>query len=169
MKHWCIRGVVFLIAAMGAAAAPVLSVASWRLHWPAWIVWCSIPAAMVITWLLLQRLLPLTARPVNEDQSLPWREFHAVRRLELVGDDGDDLSLVLELGRERGDVASTAVRFDGVSRLAMNHRGLWTFGFDGLVCEVLRKHGRDGARFAIRDPHGEAIAFRCRSFAQVVD
>jgi len=49
----------------------------------------------------------------------------------------------------------------------MRQLGNWAIFFDGLVVEVLPKVAKDGSRFAIRDPHGEAIAFRCRAFAQV--
>ncbi len=153
------------VACVGTAAIPLLSVACWRGQVSPWLAWCAAPLVIVAMALALRRLMPLTKRPVHEDGSLPWREFRAVRRFELIANGEEDVSLVLELVRERLGEAALAVRFDGVSDLSLSQLGNWAVFFDGLVVEVLSEDDETG--FAIRDPHGEAIAFRCRGFESI--
>jgi len=158
---------VLVVACTGTAAIPLLSVACWRGQISPWLVWCAAPLVIVAMALTLRRLLPLTKRFVPEDGSLPWREFRAVRRLELLANGEEDVSLVLELVRDRLDEAAVAVRFDGVSDLSMRQLGNWAVFFDGLVVEVLPEPGGDDARFAIRDAHEEWISFRCRRLESI--
>lgn len=167
MKRFLAVIAVLLVACIGTAVIPLLSIACWRWQVSPWLAWCAAPLVIVAMALAGRSLLPLTKRTVPEDESLPWREFGAVRRCELIANGPEHVSLVLAFVREQLDEATLAVRFDGVSDLSMRQLGNGAIFFDGLVVEVLPESEGDEARFAINDANGEWISFRCRGFQSI--
>lgn len=84
MKRFLAVIAVLLVACIGTAVIPLLSIACWRWQVSPWLAWCAAPLVIVAMALAGRSLMPLTKRTVPEDESLPWREFGAVRRCELI-------------------------------------------------------------------------------------
>lgn len=163
--NWIVaRTVVGILGVATCAAMPVFVMAQVRGAVPVWAVWCGVPFAFLVMALAIRSLLPLTRRPIAEDQSLPWSSFRVARRCEVQSHDEEDVSLVLELLEEGFEGPAVTLRFEGVSRLSLQQYGTWCIVPSGLVCEILRKPDGDGARFLVRDVRGETLQFRCRAF-----
>lgn len=79
----------------------------------------------------------------------------------------EDVTLTVELSRERDDETTVTLRFHRVEQLLVSPRpGEHALHVGGLRC-VDRGSGREArARFEVQDRWGDSIAFRCGSFEE---
>lgn len=125
----------------------------------------ALGAFLVLAMLVLERWVARAPEP--PDALSPWRGERLIRDLRLHANGLQDQTLTLELAAWDDPATTVAtLRFEGVRDLRLQQLADWAQPFDDLRCRDLGDGRRDGVRFQVRDVANDAVAFRCRSFAE---